>query len=124
MEIVKKNLFSIICGVVAIAALVAVFLWPLDGYFDTLKSKAEDRAKVQTKIVGLLGKQRNLPVFDPNNPTASKLTKFPSRTIIALGTKAQQGVAASSEKVVTDSLKLNEQGHELVLNGSLPSPIT
>jgi hypothetical protein len=124
MDIVKKNLFSIICGVVALAALVAVFVWPLDGYFETLKSKAEERAKIQAKIVGLIGKQRSLPVFDPNNPTASKLTKFPSHQIILLGKQAQQGVAGISEKLVSEALKLNEMGHELVLNGSLPSPVS
>jgi hypothetical protein len=124
MEIVKKNLFSIICGVVALAALVAVFVWPLDGYFETLKGKAEERAKIQAKITGLLGKQRNLPVFDPNNPAASKLTKFPSRPIITLGKQAQQDVAGMSEKLVAEALKLNEMGHGLVLNGSLPSPVS
>src|SRR5947199_363716 len=52
MEIVKKNLVSIICGVVALLALVAVFVWPLDGYYQTLQEKAKKRAEVQGKVSG------------------------------------------------------------------------
>jgi hypothetical protein len=123
MEIVKKNLVSIICGVIAVMALVAVFVWPLDGYYDTLKTKAEDRAKVQGKISGLLTKSRTVPVFDPNNPTATTLTAFPSKTVIDRAKVATQGVAGTSDKVVALAVQLNEYGHDLVLPNSLPSPI-
>ena len=44
MEFVKKNLISLICAVIAIIALLAVFVWPLDGFFDSLKEKATARA--------------------------------------------------------------------------------
>jgi hypothetical protein len=124
MDIVKKNLISIICGVVALMALVAVFVWPLDGYYETLKTKAENRAKVQAKVSTLLGKTRTVPVFDPNNPTATNLPAFPSETIIKRGKAAQQGVAGTSENVVSLAVQINEQGHGLVVPNSLPSPIS
>src|SRR6476659_220046 len=107
MEIVKKNLVSIICGVVAVMALVAVFVWPLDGYYETLKTKAENRAKVQGKISALLSKPRTVPVFDPNNPTATTLTSFPSAAVIARAKTATQGIAGTSDKVVSLAVQLN-----------------
>jgi hypothetical protein len=123
MEIVKKNLVSIICGLVAVMALVAVFVWPLDGYYETLKTKAEDRAKVQGKISTLLSKTRVIPVFDPNNPTPANLPAFPSKTLIDRVKTATQGIAGTSDKVVQLAVQLNEYGHELVLPNSLPSPM-
>ena len=78
MDIVKKNLVSIICGVIALVALVAVFVWPLNGYYDTLHTKATARAAIYAKAEGLMNKTRSLPVLDFNHPEAGKLTKFPA----------------------------------------------
>ena len=64
MDIVKKNLVSIICGVVALVALVAVFIWPLDGYYTDLKTKTTARAAIYKKVDDLMGKSRSLPVLD------------------------------------------------------------
>src|SRR4051812_38085554 len=100
MEIVKKNLVSIICGVVALAALVAAFVWLLDGYFTDLKGRVEKRAALEKKVQALLSKPRMLPVFtnDPAKPDGDRLTKFPSREIIAKGNQAQKAVRTQSEK--------------------------
>src|SRR4051812_42547258 len=98
MEIVKKNLVSIICGVVALLALVAVFVWPLDGYYEDLQTKTKKRADVQGKATGLLNKTRTLPVFDPNSPTGKPLPKFPSQQIIKLGTAAVKAEHQISDK--------------------------
>jgi hypothetical protein len=124
MEIVKKNLVSIICGVVALFTLVAVFVWPLDGYYETLQEKAKKRADVQGKVNGLLSKSRNLPVFDPNNPTGSRLSKFPSQQIITIGSKAVKGEHQISDKTYTEAIRLNESNHPLVIANILPNPIS
>lgn len=123
MEIVKKNLVSIICGLIAVMALVAVFIWPLDGYYENLKTKADNRAKVQGKISTLLSKTRVIPVFDPNNPTPANLPAFPSKTLTDRAKTATQGIAGTSDKVVQLAVQLNEYGHDLVLPNSLPSPM-
>ena len=79
MEIVKKNILSIICGVVALLALVAVFVYPLDGFYEKLSQEAKQRADVQAKVQGLRNKIRSLPVFDLDNAAvAPKLTQYPS----------------------------------------------
>jgi hypothetical protein len=125
MEIVKKNLVSIICGVVALAALVAAFVWPLDGYFTDLKGKVEKRAALEKKVQGLLNKQRSVPTFtsDTSKPEADRLTKFPSREIIKKGEEAQKKVRQTSEKVYDAAWQMNNAGHPLVVAGSLPKPL-
>jgi hypothetical protein len=126
MEIVKKNLVSIICGVVALAALVAAFVWPLDGYFTDLKARVDKRAALEKKVQALINKPRTLPVFtmDPSKPDGDRLTKFPSREIIRKGTDAQKQVRTQSDKVYDAAWRLNNEGHGLVSEGSLPRPLS
>src|SRR3954462_12837352 len=107
MDIVKKNLVSIVCGVLALVALVAVFVWPLNGYYDTLHSKVAARAAVYSKVDGLMNKPRSLPVLDLSHPEPLKLTKFPSRDVIRVGEAAQQGVKTESERVYDFAWNLN-----------------
>lgn len=123
MDIVKKNLISIICGVVALLALVAVFVWPLDGYFETLKENASKRADQYKAMNTLLSKQRVAPIYDPNNPNPVKLTKYPSKTIIDKGDLAQKAVGKQSEAMYDFAVQLNQKGHELVVPNTLPSPV-
>src|SRR5258705_10592793 len=126
MEMVKKNLVSIICGVVALAALVAAFVWPLDGYFSDLKARVDKRAALEKKVQALVNKPRTLPVFtmDPSKPDGDRLTKFPSREIIKKGTDAQKQVRTQSEKSYDVAWRMNNEGHGLVSEGSLPRPRT
>jgi len=118
MDIIKKNLLSIICGVVAIAALVTVFLWPLDGYFEDLKQRADKRAQLQSRIRTLLDKPRNLPIPDPNSTTPVKLARFPSNDIIKLGKSVTGKVHAESDKMYEQAVDLNRRS--LLLPGTLP----
>jgi hypothetical protein len=124
MEIVKKNLISIICGVVALAAVVAVFVWPLDGFFETLKGKATARAQIVSKVTSLRNKPRVLPTIDPNPNTqkVQRLTNYPSSKIIAMGIEAQKAMHAESVAMYDYAWKLNQKGHGLVVPGTLPEP--
>lgn len=120
MDIVKKNLVSIICGVVALIATFAVFIYPLDGFFDELIEKAKARAAVQQKISTLVQRPRTMPVIDPSSSVAAKLPKFPSDEIIKLGRLAQSGVHTESAACYTKAVELNRKGHDLVVPESLP----
>jgi hypothetical protein len=122
MDIVKKNLVSIICGVVALVALVAVFVWPLDGYYTDLHQRATARAAVYGKVDGLLKKGRSLPVLDFNHPEVAPLLKFPSDYVIAVGKQAQEKVKTESKRVYDIAWQLNSTQHGLNVPGSLPSP--
>jgi hypothetical protein len=126
MDIVKKNLVSIICGVVALLAVVAAFVWPLNGYLEELQEKVKKRAAVEQKVQSLLNKSRTVPVFtvDPSKPEADRLPKFPSTEIIDKGKKAMKLVRTQSEKVYDAAWQLNNAGHGLVAEGSLPRPVS
>jgi hypothetical protein len=125
MDFVKKNLVSLICAVVALAALVAVFIWPLGGRFAELQEKVDKRLALDKKASGLLNKKRTLPVFDPN-PTATAdadtLPRFPSAEIIKVGSKAVEKMHAQSGVVYDTAWRMNQQGKGLVAEGSLPAP--
>ena len=63
MDIVKKNLVSIICGVIAIVAIVATF-YPMNGEFDKLNKQLVERNTAYTTAEQILAKTRQMPVTD------------------------------------------------------------
>ena len=63
MEIVKKNLVSIIMGVVAILGVVAIYVWPIPGLYVTLGTELRSRLIVGGQVSGLLKAQRTLPLL-------------------------------------------------------------
>src|SRR5687767_2968681 len=99
MNIVKKNMASIIFGVIAIAAMVALF-WPM-GEFDALKEEAETRAGNYSSLNSLLNKPRNMPTLTPNAKEPEKLEVFPSQVLIEKGTLV-------TKRVEEDSLKMQQ----------------
>ena len=82
MEIVKKNIISIICGVVALAA-VAVWFTIGTGKQQEVQDKLAQSKQTHDALAALLTKTRQLPTVDPDNPTTDNLKQFPSEKIIA-----------------------------------------
>jgi hypothetical protein len=122
MEIVKKNLVSIICGVIAVLAAVAVFVWPLNGYYETLKSDAEKRAAVAEKIKSLEKKNRELPIVHLEQKTAQPLGRFPSKDVIKEGQDAREKIEKRSAGVYNKAVAINEEPHQPVAANVLPEP--
>ena len=120
MEIVKRNMISIICGVVAILAAVAVFVWPLDGYYEQLRTDARARAAVYSKAKGLDNKPRNWPLIGLDQTTPEPLRQFPSQEVIKAGEKARKESEKQSTLVYQEAVKINEQPHKLVVANALP----
>ena len=128
MDIVKKNIVSIICGVVALAAVVAVFVWPLPGYYDQLNAEATKRAQRQQVIQRLLNQTRTVPNPNPNNPGAEQpLVQFPSAEVIAAGANARSGIEQQAKAIYFQAVKLNKKAsksEDLAVPGSLPKPFS
>lgn len=122
MEIVKKNLISIICGVVALAALV-VGLFMVPGRAGELQAKVDERKAAHDQLAELLNKPRQLPVVNPDNPAAENLQQFPSQSIITQGDEITKRVEAESKAILEAAVKMN--AHK-VADGlppsALPSP--
>ena len=87
MEVVKRNMYSILCGIVAIIAVVLVF-YPLGGGFESLQGKLNESASDCSSINSLLGKEHTAPDVDINNAEQRKLGKFPTPKVIQAGEAA------------------------------------
>src|SRR4051794_2899599 len=120
MEIVKKNIASILCGVVAIAAVVAWF-WPIGGMYSTLKADV-DKSKQQYDQVETLRKApRKLPTLVlEGNAEQAELKSFPNEKVIKAGQEKTAALTAQSKKMLETVTNLNI--HHPLVEGSLPSP--
>jgi hypothetical protein len=119
IEIIKKNLLSIICGVVAIIAVVASFV-PISGWFNELRDQAAARAGYFDSLNGLLNKTRNLPIVDPMATEAQPLELFPTERVIDAGKRVVDEVRNQSQDMFKAAIQLNEK--PLLLKDALPSP--
>src|SRR5437868_3605813 len=99
MEIVKKNILSIICGVVALIAVVASF-WPLGGYREQLSSNLQSRAAVYTSVTSLKNKNRVKPVVNMTGGEPEQLNRFPNKEIIEQGETIKTQIEAEGKKVL------------------------
>ncbi|HEY8665685.1 MAG TPA: hypothetical protein VIL86_03425 [Tepidisphaeraceae bacterium] len=121
MDIVKKNLFSILLGVVALVAIVASF-WPLGNWKNELQEKVSKSAGEFQALQGQESKSRHLPTLDPNTSEAPELGNniFPNDEIIKAGSKAITAVKDDADRMLKTAVKLNT--HALLVDGSLPVP--
>jgi hypothetical protein len=118
-DILKKNAISIACGVVALIAVVLIF-FPADQWITDLQSKLDERKSVNNTLATLANKSRSLPILDPNATAATPMRQFPSETIIAQGLEATKAVKLQSQKLFQVAVDLNQRGHALLVNNSLP----
>src|SRR5690348_7499465 len=109
MDIVKKNIVSILCGVVAILALVAIF-WPVGGMTKELQDKVEkSKSDYYAKLTSLRSAKRRLPVVDPLNPNAEQqqLSQFPTEEVIKSGEKARDDVQKMAQQMLEITIEKN-----------------
>ena len=119
MEVIKKNLLSILCGVVAVAAVVATY-WPVGNMFGTLQAATEQRRQVYTELEGLLTKSRQLPLTDPAKTQQDDLKTFPNKKTIDQGTSVTDAVHTQSTQMVTLIEDLNKNSHAPLVPYVLP----
>jgi HSP20 family molecular chaperone IbpA len=121
LAVLKKNILSVICGVVALAAIIALF-WPLSGYFDDLQKQVDARKTVFAQDTTLLHKQRTLPVLDPLSTDPEPLKGFPTPAVIARGTLAQTAIHTESAEMLDAATKLVT--HQPLVPNALPNGST
>jgi hypothetical protein len=119
MDIVKKNLISILCGVVALIAIAAIPTF-IRTQQKALQAKLNDRKATYDALSQLEKKPRHKPVVnvDPN-AAAPDLQGYPGPQVIESGKAAIAKVNAQSlelEKLATDRNR-----HELLVPNSLPN---
>src|SRR3954468_16209660 len=121
MEIIKKNVLSLVCLLIAIIAVVAVFRLQ-SSKFQALQSKLEQRKSELTTLEGLAQKinTRKLPAIDPSETEQKPLGQFPTERVIQAADLATQRVAGGSKAVLDEAVKRNE--HQPLLPNVLPTP--
>jgi hypothetical protein len=118
MAFIKKNILSLICAIVAIAAIVAVF-WPISGYFASLQIDADARKTAFTTATGLLRKERTLPVLDPQSTTPEPLGVFPTDAVYERGKTATAAIKDEATKML--QLATGLIIHQPLVQGALPA---
>jgi hypothetical protein len=119
MDIIKKNIVSVICGLIALIAIAASF-FPLGGYRQELQANL-DKSKAQySALSSLLSKQRKLPVLSPDTAEAQELKTFPNEEIIKKGQAVVTQVQAQSMAMRDTAVKLSAK--QLLVASALPSP--
>ncbi len=119
MDIVKNNWFSIVCGVVVIAALIAAYT-PLGSQVQALQGNLDKSAQTSRKMQELLTRHRTLPLVDPTRTEAAELPVFPSHTVYEAGKKIVAQIHEQSLAMQDAAVKMNK--HELLTKQSLPMP--
>jgi hypothetical protein len=118
MDIVKKNLISIILGVVAIVAVIANF-YPMGGKREALKAEAAAHAQKAEELKSLMTKPRKLPVVQPGATDDSPLNGFPTKKALEEAHKATDQVNKAAEAIMAKaSTDLNQ--HQPLVQGALP----
>jgi hypothetical protein len=119
MAIVKKNLISIICGVIALGAIIASFM-PLGTQVQTVQADLDKAKQTHEQIQGEINKQRKMPVVDPTKTEADDLPVFPSQPIIDQGKKIVAEMQKESTAMRDAAVAMNK--HALLVPQSLPLP--
>lgn len=108
MDIVKKNIVSIICGVIAVAAVVAAF-YPMGGKFDEIKQQLNTRAAKYQEASGIVSKSRRMPVIDlVSTDEPPPLNYFPSPKITTMAKTFLDQLIAQSRGVLEEAVKINK----------------
>ena len=120
MELVKRNIVSIIFGVIALIALVALFV-PLGGMQEDFHAALTKQAQLDQNIRQLLSTPRMKPVTTPGGQ-AEPLEVFPSRTVIELAKGVTDDVRNKSIGAMRAAEELNKRDHNPLVAGALPTP--
>ena len=120
MEIVKKNMVSIICGVIAIGAVVAYFLYVNGSLYPDLEKEAKDRESKYNTLINLVSKNRNLPVVQLDKADATPLPVFPTAPVIARAKTITDKLTGQAKQILAVAVKMNQRPP--LVAGVFPSP--
>src|SRR5947199_8304675 len=120
MEIVKKNIVSIIFGLIAILAIVASFV-PMSGKFEDLKTQLDKRKAKYEEAKQIIQKERELPVVVIGDTSAARtpLTVFPTPQITKMAQGYMDKLVSQSRSVFEAAVQVNRAEFQLDDHGAL-----
>ena len=104
IDAIKKNIVSIIAGVVALVAIGVMLFW-INGKYDAIKKQTADRATKAATLTGLLGQERpNIQTSPGSSAEDQKLKVFPTPTVIKGGEEAMNQVKQQSARLLQEAV--------------------
>ena len=119
MDLAKKNIVSILCGVVALLCIVAVF-FPFGGMFAGLQEELDNAKKIGDDIQQVRNTPRNWPTLSSREEDRVALSSFPTENTYRVGSTMTQGWTTRAGNFLTNVVSLQEQSLKLLVPGSLP----
>jgi len=119
MDIIKKNIVSIVLGAIALVALVA-FFWPLGAIKAEGRSAIAQRVTTHNSMQTILRANRTMPVYTIESGEAQPLEVFPTQRVIAWGQEMSNKLREEAAQVRQVAAELNRR--PLLVPGSLPRP--
>ena len=120
MEIVKKHMLSVVCGVVALVAVVLAF-WPIGSMKQSAQAQLDARASRYSQIQTLRNRQHRLPVVDMGTSEAPLLPGFPNESAITKAKTLAGKLLAQRDAVLLAAQESNRR--ELLVPQSLPNSV-
>lgn len=108
MQLVKKNILSILCGVVALIGVIAVF-WPIGPMYEEANAALAQRAETYEKLNSLKTTTRKFPTMTLTDDEPPTLEYFPSQAVIAAGKAATKDLKDQSEQMLREAVRLNRR---------------
>ncbi len=106
LEILKKNLLSLICGLVAIVFLVVTFVWPLPGNFADLRARVSASQEQHSSLSSLVSSTYTAPLLNVDETEAKPLDIFPNDATKEAAQKALDALKEQADKLQSATLSL------------------
>ncbi len=119
MDVIKKNIFSIVFGIIAILAVVALY-WPMSGMYATLLAQLDARIQVNSSLDSLATASRSMPLLSPDATNPDPLQVFPTQPVIDAGIAATGQVSQQANNMLSRAVSTNQ--HVPLLPDELPKP--
>ena len=119
-EILKKNILSIVCGVIVIAAVIVYFVWVSGSLYPELDAAAKERKSQYETLNNLLSKSRTLPVIELKSAEPVPLPVFPTVRVIEQAKQVTAELTKQSNRILELATQMNR--HEPLVPGVFPKP--
>lgn len=119
MEIVKKNLVSILCGVVAVICVILIF-FPLGGMYESLTEDVKKSQSLGSSIDGVKNSPRTWPTLSNREEDKVALQHFPTQATVEVARQQTTNWTREADNFLTSAIQRQQSQLHLLVPNSLP----
>ncbi len=120
MDLIKKNILSVVSGVLAILSMI-VIVFPFSGMYDTLLANVKASWATNAKIQSLLTQQRTWPSLSSKEEDKLPLEHFPTPLTISKGEAMTKDWRNKAEAFRQLAIDLQTKSLKPLVPGALPN---